>query len=130
MNDQSITTRSTEVENIESEARTDAGFDPFLTFKKGDYFIDENGVALGTEYVAHPEAWVKVWRKYNGEQVVDRKVYRVAKGERPPEREDLDDWPGTENWPIGDDGKAYDPWALQYLVPFENPETGEVVVFT
>lgn len=129
-NNKSITTRGAEVENIENEARSDAGFDPFLTFKKGDYFISDDGVALGTEFIAHAIGWTKVWRKYDGEQVVERRVYRVAKGERPPEREDLDDWPGTENWPVGDDGKAYDPWALQYLVPFENPETGEVVVFT
>jgi hypothetical protein len=125
-----IATRNTEVENIEETARGEASFDAFLLFKKGDYSIDEVKVPLGTEYFAHPEAWVKLWRKYDGEQVVERRVYRVAKGEKPPEREDLDDWPGTENWPIGDDGKSYDPWALFYLIPFENPETDDAVVFS
>jgi hypothetical protein len=125
-----IATRSTEVENIENEARVDAGFDAFLVFKKGVYFIDEKEVPLGTEYVAHAIGWTKVWRKYDGEQVTERRVYRVAKGEKPPEREDLDDWPGMENWPIDEDGKAYDPWALQYLLPLEDLTTGETKIFT
>ena len=125
-----ITTRNTEAKNIEEAARENAGFDAFLLFRKGDYSIDEKGVPLGTEYFGHPEAWIKLWRKYDGEQVVERHVYRIAKAERPPEREDLDDWPGTENWPTDEDGKPYDPWALFYLIPFENPETGDTVVFS
>jgi hypothetical protein len=125
-----IATRNTEVENIAEAAHEDAGFDASLVHKKGEYFIDEEKVPLGTEYLAHPAAWVKLWRKYDGEKVVDRKVYHVAKRERVPDREDLDDYPENENWPIGDDGAAYDPWALLYLIPFENPETGDTVVFS
>jgi hypothetical protein len=124
-----LTTQSTEAENIEEAAHEDAAFEAFLVFKKGDYFIGEEKVSINTEYVAHAVGWTKVWRKYDGEQLMERHVYRVAKREKPPAREDLDDWPGTENWPIGEDGKTYDPWVLQYLMPFENPETGEVVIF-
>jgi hypothetical protein len=125
-----IVTISSEVENVEETAREDASFEAFLSFKKGEYVVDEKEVPVGTEYLAHPEAWLKVWRKYDGEKVVERHVYRTAKREKPQVREDLDDWPGTEGWPIGDDGKPYDPWALLYLVPFENAETGDMVVFS
>jgi hypothetical protein len=126
-----LTTQNTEAaNNIEEAAHDDAGFEAFLLFKKGEYFIDEEEIPLGTEYLAHPEAWVKVWRKFDGEQAVARHVYHVARREKPPEREDLDDWPENENWPIGEDGKPFDPWVLLYLVPFENPETGEVVIFS
>ena len=126
-----LTTQNTEAaNNIEEAAHDDAGFEAFLLFKKGEYFIDEEEIPLGTEYLAHPEAWVKVWRKFDGEQVVARHVYHVARREKPPEREDLDDWPENENWPIGEDGKPFDPWVPLYLVPLENPETGEVVIFS
>ena len=41
----------------------------------------------------------------------DRKVYRVAYGERPPEREDLDDL-DQDKWPEGLDGNPADPWVV------------------
>jgi hypothetical protein len=52
----------------------------------------------------------------------------VALGEKPPEREDLDD-PNQDEWPEGLDGKPSDPWVFQYLLPLENIGTGEVVIF-
>jgi hypothetical protein len=51
----------------------------------------------------------------------------VALGERPPEREELDD-PDEAKWPEGLDGPA-DPWVYQYLLPLENVSSGEVVIF-
>jgi len=59
---------------------------------------------------------------------VDRKVYRVAYGERPPEREDLGDL-DQDKWPEGLDGSPADPWVLQYLLPLEHMPSGELVVF-
>ncbi len=125
----SLTTQNLEIKNIADAARDDAAFEAFLVFKKGDYSIDGEEVPVGSEFTAHPEAWVKVWRKYDGERLTERRVYRIAKGEHAPAREDLDDWPGTENWPVDNDGKAYDPWAMLFLLPLENPKTGEVVIF-
>jgi hypothetical protein len=125
-----ITTFNAEVENVGEAARKDASFDPSLVFRKGEYFIDEEQVPVGSEYLAHPEAGVKVWRKYDGERLVEHLVYNVAKGEKPPEREDLDDWPQNENWPTDDSGEAYDPWALVYLLPFEKVEMGEMIIFS
>ena len=79
----------TEVENILGAAQEDAGFEKLLKFKKGEYFIGEELVPLGTEFIAHAIGWTKCWIKFVDDEVVERKVYRVALGERPPEREDL-----------------------------------------
>jgi hypothetical protein len=97
--------------NIESAAREDANFEKILKFKKGEYSIQEDKVPLGTEYLAHAAAWTKCWIKFADGKVADRKVYRVALGEKPPEREDLDDLDQNE-WPEGLDGKPSDPWVF------------------
>src|SRR5580700_1697976 len=120
---------STEVENILGAAQEDAGFEKLLKFKRGDFFIGEESVPLGTEYIAHAIGWTKCWIKFVDDEVVDRKVYRVALGERPPEREDLDDLE-KGNWPEGIDGNPSDPWSMQYLLPLERVSDGEVVIFT
>ena len=104
-------TRGTEAENILGAAREDAGFEKLLKFKKGEYLIGEELVPLGTEYVAHAVGWTKCWIKFVDGEVVERKTYRVAYGERPPEREDLDDL-DRDKWPEGLDGNPADPWRI------------------
>ena len=120
--------RSTEAENILVAAKEDAGFDKLLKFKKGEYLIGEELVPLGTEYIAHAVGWTKCWIKFVDGGVVERKTYRVAYGERPPEREDLDDL-DRDKWPEGLDGNPADPWVYQYLLPLEHLPSGEVVIF-
>ncbi len=134
MNNQSETKNlptigGTEVENIQAAAKEDAGFDKLLKFKKGDYLIGEELIPLGTEFVAHAIGWTKCWIKFVDGEVAERKVYRISQGEKPPEREDLDDLE-KDNWPEGIDGKPADPWSLQYLVPLESISGGEIVIFT
>jgi hypothetical protein len=123
-----IATHSSEIENIHTAAQEDAGFEELLKFKKGDYFIGEELIPLGTEYLAHAVGWTKIWIKFVDGERVDRRVYRVARGERPPEREDLDDL-DKDKWPLGLDEKPADPWVLQYLLPLEDVSSGEVVIF-
>jgi len=120
---------ATEVENILGASQEDAGFEKLLKFKKGQFFIGDELVPLGTVFIAHAIGWTKCWIKFVDDERVDRKVYRVALGERPPQREDLDDLE-KDNWPEGIDGKPVDPWSLQYLLPFEKTSDGEVVIFT
>jgi hypothetical protein len=122
-----ITTHNTEIENIHTAAQEDAGFEKMLKFKKGEYFIGEEEIPLGTEYLAHAAAWVKCWIKFIDGEPVDRKPYRVALGEKPPVRENLDARDEDE-WPEVD-GHPADPWVLQYLLPLENMKNGEVVIF-
>jgi hypothetical protein len=117
-----INQTTSEADNLLNAIEAEAKFDRLLKFKKGEYKIGEDDVPLGTEFIVHPAAWLKAWIKFVDRKVADRKVYRVAKGERPADRNDLDDlhFVGTDN----------DPWSLQYLLPLENLETGEIVIFT
>src|SRR5262245_32491897 len=122
-----ITNSATEAQNILSAVQEDAGFGKILKFKKGEYLIGDDAVALGTEYLAHATAWTKMWIKFVDGKPVDRKTYRVARGERPPEREELDD-PEL----IGQkdaDGKSTDPLVFKYLIPLENISNDELVIF-
>jgi hypothetical protein len=118
---------SEEADNILGAAQEDAR-ERILKFRKGDFLIGEEGVPLGTEFLAHTAAWTKCWIKFSDGRVSDRKLYRVARGERAPERDELGDL-DQGRWEAGPDGKLSDPWVLQYLVPFENLENGDVVVF-
>lgn len=121
-NNTALTTNDDATKNILAAAKEDAGFEKLLKFIDPDYTINKEVVPLGTEYFAHVTAWMKVWIKFVDGELVDRKLYRVAHGEKPPEREELDD---TDKI-----GEKDDPWVLQHLVPFENMSTGEVVIFT
>jgi hypothetical protein len=111
-----------EAEAIHAAAAEDVGFAKMLKFKKGEYFIDEIKVPAGTEYLVHVTGWTKAWIKFIDDKVVDRKHYRVTRGERPVDRNDLDELElaGTDE----------DPWSLQSMLPFEDMERGEVFIFT
>lgn len=100
-----------------------------MKFKKGSYVVDDQTVPLGTEYLLHATAWVKSWTKFIDGAFIERQLYRVALGEQPPEREELDDQDQT-TWKPGIDGKPRDPWILQYMVPLEDLSSGDIVVFT
>jgi hypothetical protein len=123
-----LTTHGTELENIAMAAQQDAGFEKILKFKKGEYFVAEEEIPLGSEYLAHVVGWTKCWIKFVDGEVAERKIYPVAKGARPPEREDLDDLDESK-WEEGLDGKPADPWVYQYLLPLENRSNGELVIF-
>src|SRR5262249_6719511 len=45
------------------------------------------------------------------------------------ERDELDD-NDPSKWENGLDGKPKDPWSFQHLLPFENLESGDLVIFT
>jgi hypothetical protein len=123
-----LTTHGTELENIATAAQEDAGFEKILKFKKGEYFVGEEEILLGSEYLAHVVGWTKCWIKFVDGEVAERKIYPVAKGARPPDREDLDDLDESK-WEEGLDGKPADPWVYQYLLPLENRSNGELVIF-
>jgi hypothetical protein len=115
-------------DNILRSAQECAGF-KLLKFKKGKYSIGDAEVPDGIQYVAHASQWTICWIKFKDHKVVDRRQGKVADGYRPPDRDDLDD-NDQAFWSKGLDGKPQDPWSLQYLIPFENLETGELVIFT
>jgi hypothetical protein len=119
----------TEADNILTAAEEGAGFEKLLKFKKGKYYIGDNEVPLGRQYVAHTTQWVKCWIKFADGKVADRRMGKVAEGYVPPERHDLGDL-DKGKWQPGLDGKLRDPWTFQHLLPMEDVETGEVSIFT
>ena len=123
----SLSNNTTEADNILSAVQEEAGFEKILKFRKGDYLIGNDTIPLGTKYLAHAAAWTKTWIKFVDGKVADRKLYRVARGEKSPERQELDDFDliGRKDA----DGKSNDPWVYQYLLPLENVESGELVIF-
>jgi hypothetical protein len=121
------TNSATEADNIMSAVQEDGGFGKLLKFRKGEYRIDEDVIQHGTRYLAHAAAWTKTWIKFVDGKVEQRTIYCVARGEKPPEREELDDAQliGQKDA----NGKSTDPWVFQYLLPFEDLLSGELVIF-
>lgn len=117
-----------EASAIASAANEEGGFETLLKFKKGYYSCGGEDVAMGTEYVAHCIGWTRCWIKFENQQVVDRKMFPVRDGKRPPDREELDS-NDRAHWPMGPNGQPSDPWVYQYLLPMENAETGDVCIF-
>ena len=112
---------------LENAAQEDAAFDKMLKFKKGEYFIGEEEVKLGTQYIAHAVGYTKCWIKFVDQQVAEKRHYRASMGQVPVQRDELDD-NDPKKWPIGISGGPSDPWVLQSLLPLEN-SLGELVVF-
>lgn len=119
-----VTAIDTETENILAAVKEEVRFDKFLKFNvgKAGYFISKEEVPPGTEFLAHTVSWTKSWLKFVDGELVDKKLYRIAKGDRPIKRDDLDEIEKANT----DD----DPWSIHYLIPFENMQTGAVVIFT
>ena len=103
---QDLTKQQSEAANIANEAQTDAGFQKMLKFVKGDYWCDNEEIAQGTKYIAHCLAWTKCWIHFENKVPVERKIYRVALRERPPERDDIPNNDQT-TWPKRPDGRPH-----------------------
>jgi hypothetical protein len=94
---------------------------PLLKYKKGKWYIGEDEVALGREYIAFPTQWTVGWQKWVDKQKVAEELGKAAEGYVPKEREELDD--------IEKKGED-DPWCPVNFLPLEDAETGDFVVFT
>lgn len=119
-NIQTVDHVNSEADNIRAAIQEDAA-QQLLKFAKGTYSKKEEEVPVGTEFVAYCRMWVKAWIKFIDKKIVEKKLYKVALGERRPPREELDD---TQKM-----NTEYDPWSDQYFLPMENLATGEVVIF-
>jgi hypothetical protein len=117
-----------EANAIGSAASEDGGFEALLKFKKGEYSLSGEVVPLGTRYIAHCIGWTRCWIKFEKQQVVERRMYRVADGKQPPDRSELDCL-DKSTWPFGPTNQPSDPWVYQYLLPMENEETGDICIF-
>jgi hypothetical protein len=121
-------THEEEADNLLA-ATEDCGFEKLLKFKKGKFYLRDDEVPLGTEFVAHPSQLTLCWIKFVDGKVVDRRHGKAAEGYVPPEREELGDMDKSK-WETGLDGNPKSPWSFQHLLPLENLESGEVFIFT
>ena len=78
---------------------------------------------LGREYYAYPLDWVWGHVKWENGIIVEERLGRVADGFIPADREELGDTDQAE-WENGND-----PWQPQNLLPLEDAQTGEFIVF-
>ncbi|HEY7232237.1 MAG TPA: hypothetical protein VH934_07530 [Xanthobacteraceae bacterium] len=98
------------------------GFGPLLKYDyaKEKYFVGEDEVPLGREFIAHCDQYARGWTKFVDKVPVDVRVFKIGNG-KPPERHELDELQlaDTEN----------DLWVFQRFLPLEDLETGEIIVF-
>jgi hypothetical protein len=82
-----------------------------LKFNKGDWLLgqDEEEVDVGTKFVASMDNLLVGWVKWQDNKPVEQIMGKVAEGYSPPKRDSLGDT-DKEQWEIGTDGKARDPW--------------------
>ena len=127
-NPNNLPSKDDETSNLLDAVKGDTGFEKLLKFKQGEYFCDGEEVPLGTKLVAHCIGLNRAWVHFADGTVVERKLYRAARNEIPPERYELPDTDRSK-WPIGINKQPADPWVYQYLLPMEDPATGDVRIF-
>jgi hypothetical protein len=99
-----------------------------LKFTKGHYFVGDDEIALGREYVAYPLRWVRGWVKFVDGKLVEQRIGCIADGFVMPNRDELGDT-DEASWPKDSAGKVKDPWQRQCYLPLEDCENNEIVVF-
>jgi hypothetical protein len=90
-----------------------ASSNPLLRFKKGEYFIGDDEIEAGHEYVAYPFDAMCGFARWENDRVVEQRLGRIQDRFR-LEREDL---PADEDW------------KEQRVLPLEDVETHEFVAF-
>jgi hypothetical protein len=108
--------------------RETARSNPMLRFKEGKFYIGEDEVPLGHEYVADTMSWTRGWVRWQDGLIVDTRMSIVADGEPMPSREALGDLDEGECEKDERTGEPRDPWQQQHILPLEDPETGEYLI--
>ena len=131
-NNLAIKTQSKVPANVETEAdnllATTQGHEKLLKFVKGAYKVMDDIVPLGTEFVAHASQLTFAWTRFVDGKRSEQRMGKAAEKWIPPERDELGDNDQSQ-WERDERGTPKDPWTFQHLLPFENLETGEVLIF-
>lgn len=136
--DTDVKTKAVAIKQPSLPARHDSAVDrilqetarsnPLLRFKEGKYLIRDDEIEMGREYIAYPMDWTRGWVKWEDGVIVDPRMIRVADESaenRQPTRADL----GDQDKMLWTDSEK-DPWQPQNILPFEDVETGQYVIFT
>jgi hypothetical protein len=99
--------------------------------KTNTYVAIDSGEEIDTSvgYAALCDQLMAGWIRFREGEEPQKIMGVIADGFMPPEREQLGDLDKSE-WPDGLDGEKADPWREQLLLPLQNVETAEVVVFS
>jgi hypothetical protein len=103
--------------------RETARANPLLRFKEGKFLVGEDQIELGREYIAHVLDWTRGWVRWEDGVIVETHMARVMDNTKLPTREDL----GHQDESQWEDGK--DPVVFQNILPVEDAETGEYMLF-
>jgi hypothetical protein len=91
---------------------------------------DATAVPVDCDYVALCGEVMVGWIKFRDDgSPPDKVMGRLADGFLPPARQSLGD-NNQSTWAAGLDGLPQDPWKQQVLLPLQNAETHEVLVFS
>ena len=93
------------------------------------YHIGEENIELGREYIADTLSWTRGWVKRVDGVIVDSRLELVTDKKPVPARKELGDLDESE-WEVNEKtGLPMDPWQLQNILPLEDIETGEYLIF-
>jgi hypothetical protein len=110
-------------------AETATSNGPWLKFVKGDYRIDKEPIAVGTEFIALMNDVAQVWQRFEDGKPTHVLIYKLADGFEPCAREELGD--PESSWKLDRSGnKKKDPWSLQWWLPMQSLETEAACTFT
>jgi hypothetical protein len=104
----------------------------FVKFNKEGKFVktsNDEEVSVGMELICVYDQTQAGWIKFNGKgNPPDRRMGPVFDGFVPPNREELGD---TDQalWEKDLSGRPADPWQHQMLLPLQEIETGELLIF-
>jgi hypothetical protein len=105
--------------------RETARANPLLRFKEGEFTIGEDKIGLGREYKAFTLDWTRGWVHWPDGVIVETRMARVQDDVKLPSREELGDSDESQ-W----EDKEKVPWVFQNILPVEDVETGEYMLFT
>jgi hypothetical protein len=90
-----------------------------LVYKKGKYFIGDDEVEIGHQYIAFPREWTRGFVKWDNGHPIAERLGRAS--EYNPTREEMGD--------LEKKGEDDDPWTMQNILPLVDVKTEEFVLF-
>ena len=104
----------------------------FIKFGKNGAYqkqLDDAEIPKGTKCVVVYDQTRLGWIKFQGKGLQPiRKMGLVFDGFNPVERNELDDQ-DQSLWEVGISGEPTDPWQFQILLPLQDTESGELLIF-
>jgi hypothetical protein len=99
-----------------------------LKFVKGKFYVGGDELPAGREFVAHVQQLAHGWVKFTDGKLAEQRVGIVADGFVLATRDELGDTDSSK-WEKDGAGAPRDPWTIQYYLPLEDADSGELLTF-